>query len=40
MIKETIKNMIPNYKVTKKDLFDLVVLVAVFLMAARLEVIL
>lgn len=40
MIKETLKNMIPEYKTTKKDLFDLFCLVVVFLAAAHLEVIL
>lgn len=37
MLKETIKNMIPCYKVTKKDIFDLVVLVSVFLLAGFIE---
>lgn len=37
MIKETIKNMIPAYKITKKDIFDISVLILVFLAAAHLE---
>ena len=40
MIRETIKNMRVDYKLTKKDWFDLFILVSVFLIAARLEVIL
>ena len=40
MIKETIKAMKTDHKVTKKDLFDLFCLLLVFLAVARLEVIL
>lgn len=40
MIKETLNAMRSDYKVTKKDLFDLFVLVSVFLVAAHLECIL
>lgn len=40
MIKETLKAMQSDYKVTKKDIFDLFVLVAAFLVVACLECIL
>ena len=40
MIKETMQKMRVDYKPTKKDILDLVVLIVLFLMAARLEVIL
>lgn len=41
MLKETFKNMLSEkYQVTKKDLFDLICLVVIFLAVARLEVIL
>lgn len=37
MIKETIKAMRIEYKITKKDIFDLSVLILVFLVAAHIE---
>lgn len=40
MLKETIKAMKTDYKITRKDIFDLFVLLSVFLVAARLECIL